>query len=133
MDYIDLVSTHWHRLWQCYKFLCSIFSKATQPFDFIKWNIIWKLGYKVKYISQISRTLIMFFTNSRIKLFKISSLDCAQYRKNQYKEKEHNQHSSVFKVLRWWHSRFTGQHGKGEAIFFSFSVPLPPASQTLTH
>ena len=26
-----------------YKVLCSIFSKGTQPFDFIKPNFIWKL------------------------------------------------------------------------------------------
>ena len=47
----NLASTHWHRLWLCYKFLCCIFSKGIQPFDFIKHNIIWKLAYKVQYIS----------------------------------------------------------------------------------
>ena len=31
--------------------------------------------------------------------FKISWLNCEQYRKNQYKKKEPNQDSSVFKVL----------------------------------
>ena len=37
-----------------YKVLWSIISKGKQPFDFIKPNIIWKLTYKVKYISQIN-------------------------------------------------------------------------------
>ena len=35
----------------------------------------------------------MFFENSRIRFFKISWLDCEQYVQNQYKKKEHNQHS----------------------------------------
>ena len=30
-----------------------MFSKGTQPFDFIKPKVIWKLTYKVKYISHI--------------------------------------------------------------------------------
>ena len=51
---MEEVSTHRHRLWLCYKFLCSIFSKHTQPFDFIKDNVIRKLAYKVKDISQIN-------------------------------------------------------------------------------
>ena len=38
-------------------------SRATQLFDFIKLNIIQKLGYKVKYVSQIIGGLI---TNLRI-------------------------------------------------------------------
>ena len=46
---------------------CSIFSEATEPFDFIKHNIIRKAAYKVKYISQINRALIMFFANSRLR------------------------------------------------------------------
>ena len=50
---MELVSTHC-RLWLCYKFLCSIFSKGKQPFDFVKRNVIQKLTYKVKYIIQIS-------------------------------------------------------------------------------
>ena len=37
-----------HRFWLCYKFQCSIFSKGTLAFDFIKYNLIWKLAYKVK-------------------------------------------------------------------------------------
>ena len=41
-QFIDIL-----RLWLCYKFQCSIFSKGIQ-FDFIKYNIIWKLAYKVK-------------------------------------------------------------------------------------
>ena len=41
--------------------MCSIFSKAIQPLDFIKANIIQKLAYKVKYISQINGGLITLF------------------------------------------------------------------------
>ena len=37
-----------HRFWLCYKFQCSIFSKGALAFDFIKYNLIWKLAYKVK-------------------------------------------------------------------------------------
>ena len=37
--------------------------------------------------------------NNKI-FFKISWLDCEQYGKNQYKKKDHKQHSSVYKVLR---------------------------------
>ena len=47
---------------------CSIFSKATEPFDFIKHNIIRNSAYMVKYISQINRGL-MFFTGSRLRFF----------------------------------------------------------------
>ena len=50
-----------------YKFLCSIFIKGTQTFDFMKPNVIWKLTYKVKYISQITGGLIMFLGNSGIR------------------------------------------------------------------
>ena len=64
---MKLISTHRHKLWLCYKFLCSILSKGTQPFDFIKPNVISKLTYKVKYISQINGGLIMFFRDSRIR------------------------------------------------------------------
>ena len=86
------------RLWLCFKLLRSIFSKSTQPFDFIRRNIIWKLTYKVKYINEINEVLIIFFANSGIRFFKLSWLDCEQYGKNQNEEKEHNQHSSVFSV-----------------------------------
>ena len=41
------ISTHWCRLWFCYTFLCSIFSKGTQTFNFIRPNIILKLTCKV--------------------------------------------------------------------------------------
>ena len=47
-------------MWLPYKFLCSIFSKDTKPFDFMKYNIIPKLAYKVKH---------MFFVNWRIRFF----------------------------------------------------------------
>ena len=58
----------------------SIFSKDTQPFNFIKCNIIWKLVYKVKCISQINGGLIVLFENSRIRFFlKISWLNWYQY------------------------------------------------------
>ena len=59
---MELVLTRWRRLWLCYRF----FSK---PFDFI--NISQKLAYKVKYIGQINRGLIMFFANSRISFLKL--------------------------------------------------------------
>ena len=36
---------YWQRLWLYYKFLCNIFSNGTQPFYFIKSNIIKKLAY----------------------------------------------------------------------------------------
>ena len=58
---MELISTHCCRLWHSCKFKCSLFSKARQPFDFIKPNVIRKLAYKVKYISQITVGLIMFF------------------------------------------------------------------------
>ena len=43
---------------------------------------------------------IMFFGNSRIKFSSIIWLDCEPYGNNQYKKKEHNQHSSVFKEFK---------------------------------
>ena len=70
-----------------------VFSKSIQPFNFIKPNVIQKLAYKVQYISQINGGLILFFGNSIIRFFKTSWLDCEQYGKNQYKKKEHKQHS----------------------------------------
>ena len=57
---MELVSTHQHIFWLCYKSLCSIHSKGTRRFDFIKYNIIRKLAYKVKYTSQINGDLIVF-------------------------------------------------------------------------
>ena len=30
-----VIWTHWCRLWLCYNFFCSVFSKGTQTFDFI--------------------------------------------------------------------------------------------------
>ena len=66
---MKLISTHSRTLWICYNFLCSIFSKRTQKFDFIKRNLFQKLAYNVKYISQINGDLIMFFGNSRIRSF----------------------------------------------------------------
>ena len=66
---MELITTHSRRLWLCSKILHGIFSKGTQPLDFIKRNVIRKLAYKVKYISQTNRGLIMFFGNSRIRFF----------------------------------------------------------------
>ena len=37
----------------------------------------------------------IFFGNSQIRIFKISWIDCEQYGKNHYKQKEQNQHISV--------------------------------------
>ena len=66
---MELVSTRLQRLWRCYKCLCNIFCKSTQPFDFIKHNVIRKLAYKVNYIIQINGVLIMLFSNSRVRFF----------------------------------------------------------------
>ena len=71
-----------------------MFGKDTQPFGFIRRNVIRKLACEVNYISQTNEGLIMFFANSRIRVFKISWLDCEQYGKNQYKKQERNQHST---------------------------------------
>ena len=38
-----------------------MFSKATQPFNFIKTNVIQKVDEKLKYISEINEGLIMYF------------------------------------------------------------------------
>ena len=61
-----------------------VFSKGKQCLHFIKRNVIQKLAHKVKYISEI----------------KISWLTWEQCGKNQYKKKEHSQHSLVLKLLR---------------------------------
>ena len=58
-----LLSIHWHRLWHCCKFMCSIFGKSTKPFAFIKPNIIQKLAYKIKYISQTMNAFRKFESN----------------------------------------------------------------------
>ena len=52
---MELLSTHL----DCGFILCSIFSKGTQPFDYIKRNVIRKLAYEVKYTSQINGGLII--------------------------------------------------------------------------
>ena len=52
-----------------YKFLCSTFSKGTQPFDFIKRNIIQTLAYKIKYVVQINGCLIMLFGHLKGRFF----------------------------------------------------------------
>ena len=66
--------------------MCSIFSKA---------NVIRNLAYKVKYIRQINRGLMVLFGKSRI-----GFSFCEQNeRKNQFKKKNIIK-SSAFKVLR---------------------------------
>ena len=50
-------------------------------------NVIRKSAYKVTYITQNNEGLLMFFRNSRIRLFKISWLDCAQLWKESRQEK----------------------------------------------
>ena len=67
----------WCRLWLC-KFFCAAFNKGTQPFDFIKYNVIRKLAYKVKYIGEINGDLLMLFRNSRTRSFKMSWFNCEQ-------------------------------------------------------
>ena len=53
-----------------------MFSKGTQPFDFVKGSIIRKLAYKVKYIDQFNGA----FRKFKSKIFlKISWLDCEEY------------------------------------------------------
>ena len=74
----------------CYKFLCSIFSKGTKPFDFMKGNIVRRLVNKVKCIGHINEGLIMFFGNLRIRFLKIGWFDCEQWGKNQYRKTERN-------------------------------------------
>ena len=69
---MELISIYLHRLWLYYKFLCSTFSKGTQPNDCIKCNIIRKLAYKVKSVIQSNGHLITFFGNLRIVFFQIS-------------------------------------------------------------
>ena len=66
---MELILAHWRRLWHCCKFMCSIFNKAIQLFDFIKPNVIRKLAYKVKYICQINGASIMFFRKIKNKIF----------------------------------------------------------------
>ena len=39
---------------------CVVYLVKTQQFDFIKDNVIWKLAYKAKYISEINGDLLMF-------------------------------------------------------------------------
>ena len=59
-----------------------MFSKGIQPFDFIKYNVIQKLAYKVQYISQINGDLLMFFRNVRIIFFKLDGSVVNNYGKN---------------------------------------------------
>ena len=84
----ELASTHWHRQWLCYNFLCRIFNKGTQQFDFIKHSAIRKFSYKTKYISQNNGGLIMFFANSRIRFFKL--VDSIVNNIEIIQEKKHN-------------------------------------------
>ena len=65
-----------------------MFSKNTEPFDFIKCNVIQKLAYEVKYIDEINGGLIVFQKFESKSFWKISCLDCEYYGKNQYKTKK---------------------------------------------
>ena len=76
---------------------CCIFSKGTEPFDFVKNNVIQKSAYKVKYISQINRGF-MFSASSRLRSFYLSWHYCKQYGKDQYKRKEQNK---IVQCLKW--------------------------------
>ena len=73
---MELITTHCSRSGLCYKVLCSIFSKGSQPFDFIKRNVFRKIAYKVKCIGQMNGGLILHCRNSRIRFFKICWSDC---------------------------------------------------------
>ena len=66
---MELISTNLRRLWHCYKFMCSLLSKATHPVDFMKPSLIQKLAYKVKYISHINEGLIMFLWEFKNNIF----------------------------------------------------------------
>ena len=87
MDSMELTSTYWHSGFVLHFCAVNLFSNGTQPFDFIKPNVIGKLALKVKCNSQVNGGLIMFFGNLRIRflklVFKISWLDCEHYGKNQ--------------------------------------------------
>ena len=63
-----LISTHRHRLLHCFTCMFGIFSKAIQPYDFIKRSAIRKLTCKIKYI-RINGGLIMFFWKFENKIF----------------------------------------------------------------
>ena len=70
MDSMELISTYWYRLCIYYKFLCKgtvkvqnhLISLNATKFENYK-------SYKVKYMNQINRHLIIFFANSRISIF----------------------------------------------------------------
>ena len=83
----------------CNKFLCSIISTGAQQFDFTKSTVIWKLAYEVKSISQINGGFVFWKFKNKILLNLLVQLR-KQYDENQYKKKECNQHSSVFKLFR---------------------------------
>ena len=98
---MELILIHWHRLWHCCKFMCSIFSKTTQPLDFIKATIIRKLQHiESNILVKLMEVWSCFFENLWIKFFwNYLRLDSEQYGKNQYKKKEHNQQFSVQSVM----------------------------------
>ena len=62
--------------------VCSVFSKGTQTFDFIKHNKIYILTYKVKY-SQTNESFDHVFYKFKNIYFLIIWLNCEQYGKNQ--------------------------------------------------
>ena len=82
INQIELISTHWHKLWHSIVVnRCVVNSVKPHNHLTSKPNVIWKLGNKVKYISQINRGLIMSFLKFE-NIFKISWLDCDQWKES---------------------------------------------------
>ena len=89
MDLVDLRTTRQSRVGLCYKLLCNIFSKGTQPFGFIKCKVIWKLVYTIMSNAQVKLMEVWSCTFEILELdfFKlvgsivenVSLLDCASY------------------------------------------------------
>ena len=96
-----LILTQWCRLWLGCKFLCSMSSKDTQRFAFIKRNIIWELTYKVEYyISQINGGLIRFLEIWEQDFLKLLVGLIVNNMQRINAKKEHDHHCAVFRVLR---------------------------------
>ena len=82
--------------------MCSIFSKATQPFHFIKPNVIRRLHRN--HVSQIHYSnwwrFNIFLEIQKQNCFKWVNLTDKHFGKNQNKKKEHNQQFSVQNVKK---------------------------------
>ena len=82
--------------------MCSIFSKATQPFHFIKPNVIRRLHRN--HVSQIHYSnwwrFNIFLEIRKQHCFKWVNLTDKHFGKNQNKKKEHNQQFSVQNVKK---------------------------------